>query len=492
MPSSIRTSYAPRRCDRSAPPLLNPHPTSNVHVGGAAVVQKSILEPRKGERLDAAALASMNEPALLRDVSDWAPAQRRWSWTDVRRLLAGTVLADVAHIADHHYLVPDARAALDPWVRYHEPHVRRDINAGAVIDELSAAAELMNNRSRACAGNRECDSDADRRAWWRSARRRTVHFSRVPEALRAALEPQAALYATEADRANGQQFTWLSSPGVRTHTHFDSDRNTFVQLLGSKRFVLWPPNQTARLCPFPRLHPLWHKSRVAFEAPDLAACGSYAGSSALVAEVRAGDVLYVPPFWWHTVETLSPSLSLSTISRWPELYENLNGIYGYDYLWDDLHHYEAKAYALRAFVAKLMQTAEAPRLVSDLVASYTGLEALARPKWHDLAIFRRRRRRGGRGGRDGRGDDWPAPAAAEGLGASENGAASGASEEVVDGEGASRGPVERRSGRTKAAACALDERGTPLCNWCLGRLQVRASLRRAPGRRLLLTSSGLS
>ena len=28
-------------------------------------------------------------------------------------------------------------------------------------------------------------------------------------------------------------------------------------------------------------------------------------------ELHAGDVLYVPPYTWHAVETLTPSLSLS-------------------------------------------------------------------------------------------------------------------------------------------------------------------------------------
>ena len=31
-------------------------------------------------------------------------------------------------------------------------------------------------------------------------------------------------------------------------------------------------------------------------------------------ELHAGDVLYVPPYTWHAVETLTPSLSLSVRS----------------------------------------------------------------------------------------------------------------------------------------------------------------------------------
>ena len=78
---------------------------------------------------------------------------------------------------------------------------------------------------------------------------------------------------------------------------------------------------------FPRLHPLWHKSRLDFERPDAAPpCTAYGTSEALTVEVGPGDVLYVPPLWWHTVETLSPSASLSTLSRYHTLYNRMQGL----------------------------------------------------------------------------------------------------------------------------------------------------------------------
>ena len=61
----------------------------------------------------------------------------------------------------------------------------------------------------------------------------------MPQSLAADLEPQARLYASEEDAEGRMQYLWVSTPGARTHTHFDSDHNLFVQLLGAKRFVLW-------------------------------------------------------------------------------------------------------------------------------------------------------------------------------------------------------------------------------------------------------------
>ena len=249
----------------------------------------------------------------------------------------GDTLDNVIHTTQYHYIVPDARAALDPLVRYHVPQrVLHNVSAVALLSEMAALEEMA-----------QPDDDAAdplaRRRFWREQGHRTVHFGGVPDALKEALESEdesenSQLYASDDDEKRARQFMWLSSPSVRTHTHFDSDRNSFVQLLGTKRFFLWHPRQTPLLCPFPRLHPLWHKSRADFEAPDLTIipCANYSSSEALTVDVGPGDVLYIPPFYWHTVETLTPSLSLSTISRWPALYEHLNAIYRYDYLWDEL------------------------------------------------------------------------------------------------------------------------------------------------------------
>ena len=96
---------------------------------------------------------------------------------------------------------------------------------------------------------------------------------------------------------------------------------------------------------FPRLHPLWHKSRLDFERPEAAPpCTAYGTSEALTVEVGPGDVLYVPPLWWHTVETLSPSASLSTLSRYHALYNRMQGLYRMTYHFDKLAHYEARPY----------------------------------------------------------------------------------------------------------------------------------------------------
>ena len=311
-------------------------------------------------RIDAPALFAAGQPALLA-AGTWRPALE-WTWPRVRDLLAEHVFDGTIRTRDHRYMPTDANAALAPLLGSDDAPplpraARRDnVTAALLLDELAAAASECGDgddratetpevrrarrlvwRASSSASAHDEGGHDDGGSFFRAGSAHAIHFDSIPPALRSALQPHAgALYTSGFDAGEALQYMWLSSPGLRTHTHFDSDANVFVQLLGRKRFVLWAPNQTSRLCPYPRLHPLWHKSRVDFEtagplhahSPALpTACSNYSASEALAVDVLPGDVLYLPPFWWHTVETLTPSLSLSTLSRWPQLYNHVNAIY---------------------------------------------------------------------------------------------------------------------------------------------------------------------
>jgi len=107
------------------------------------------------------------------------------------------------------------------------------------------------------------------------------------------------------------------------------------------------------------MHPLWHKSRADFEAPDtdLAPCANYTKSEALVVTVAPGDLLYVPPFWWHTVETLTPSLSITSWSAYRAMHWHIGaGVYKMTHFFDDLFWYDARVYSLRIYLALLLRS----------------------------------------------------------------------------------------------------------------------------------------
>ncbi len=99
-------------------------------------------------------------------------------------------------------------------------------------------------------------------------------------------------------------YVWLGATNLTAQTHYDSVHNFYVQLLGSKRFVLSPPSDSASF----HLHPLEHaydrQSQVDYAAPpqvQAALWPHFGTATGWVADLDKGDVLYVPPFWFHRV-----------------------------------------------------------------------------------------------------------------------------------------------------------------------------------------------
>ena len=162
------------------------------------------------------------------------------------------------------------------------------------------------------------------------------YFGEVPDRLKEDMRNNRFLYLTDKDYKAGKQFIWVSSAGMITHAHFDQDYNFFVQISGLKRFTLWPPAQHELLYIYPRVHPMWHKSRVNLREIDPQQFPLFLKSQALQVTVGPGDVLYVPPYTWHYVETLTPSVSLSTWSHDYQLYDHMRSVYKYDHKFDEL------------------------------------------------------------------------------------------------------------------------------------------------------------
>lgn len=95
-----------------------------------------------------------------------------------------------------------------------------------------------------------------------------------------------------------------------TPLHYDPHHNLLAQVVGVKYVRLYPPSAT------PQLHPYQHglttnSSQVDVDAPDHQ---KYLGFRALPfvdCLLRPGQMLYIPPKWWHYVRALSTSFSVS-------------------------------------------------------------------------------------------------------------------------------------------------------------------------------------
>jgi len=117
------------------------------------------------------------------------------------------------------------------------------------------------------------------------------------------------------------------------------------------------PADGDNLYPFPRIHPLWHKSQADFDQPDMSTFGRYTASNVQAYEVvlEEGDILYIPPYYWHHVEALTPSVSLSPWSRLEVQYQAMNNIYKRKHSFDQMGSPERTRSVLRLFIDMLVE-----------------------------------------------------------------------------------------------------------------------------------------
>lgn len=95
----------------------------------------------------------------------------------------------------------------------------------------------------------------------------------------------------------------IGPQGSITPTHYDEQQNFFGQLKGQKRFLLFSPEQYECLYPHPFWHPHDRQSQVDLEKPDLDKFPNFKRLHGYEAIVDPGDVLYLPMYWWHQVES---------------------------------------------------------------------------------------------------------------------------------------------------------------------------------------------
>lgn len=144
-------------------------------------------------------------------------------------------------------------------------------------------------------GDEEC-------LWRRREGRESVH-----SALGALLEdvalpcviPQARLWTV---------WPWFSGRGVRTWLHYDNNgcHNLNAQITGRKRCVLYPPDELRRLHPYllGAGNPAHNCSAIDVDAPQPTHAAALAAARVFRAEVEAGDLLFIPAWWFHSFEHL--------------------------------------------------------------------------------------------------------------------------------------------------------------------------------------------
>lgn len=149
---------------------------------------------------------------------------------------------------------------------------------------------------------------------------RNVHIEKFLPELNADLQPPPEYFqpnwltgplARPLDsRLHGGRFElYIGGKGGRFPVlHFDTwyIYTLLSQIYGVKQYTLFAPDQTAFLYAQGNRSAIQNLDHV-----DLQKFPLYAQATPLRLELHAGEILFVPPGWWHTTKILTPSITVS-------------------------------------------------------------------------------------------------------------------------------------------------------------------------------------
>lgn len=130
-----------------------------------------------------------------------------------------------------------------------------------------------------------------------------------PEAARD-LRPVPYLSRTLCALSGNTELLWIGSRGNASGLHFDELNNFNVQVVGRKRWVIFPRAQQPLLY-VPSTLRRSHFSPIDYEAPDYERFPKYREATPIEFDVEPGEVLFLPGGWVHHVRTLEFSINVN-------------------------------------------------------------------------------------------------------------------------------------------------------------------------------------
>lgn len=104
---------------------------------------------------------------------------------------------------------------------------------------------------------------------------------------------------------------WISPRGAVSPLHFDCHDSFLIQMRGTKRMLLWSPDQLHRIYPYRNWHILRRRGKVDPVKPDFKKYPKFAKAHAMEVVLQPGDVLFFPGYWAHYTESSSFSVSIT-------------------------------------------------------------------------------------------------------------------------------------------------------------------------------------
>lgn len=103
---------------------------------------------------------------------------------------------------------------------------------------------------------------------------------------------------------------WFGPKGTISPLHTDPKHNLLAQVVGIKQVVLFSPDDDQYLYPH-KVQMLNNTSQVDLDNVDLINFPLFSKANRYSCTLRSGDILYIPPKWWHHVTSKTISFSVS-------------------------------------------------------------------------------------------------------------------------------------------------------------------------------------
>lgn len=133
-------------------------------------------------------------------------------------------------------------------------------------------------------------------------------FNHIPELKQDIIVPE---YCCFSDNDKGTDImSWFGPKGTLSPLHYDAKKNLLAQVVGDKHMFLFPPKDSEYLYPYDD-ELLHNTAQVDPRNPDFEKFPKYKEVKPYYCTLSAGQMLYIPPKWWHCVESLSVSFSVS-------------------------------------------------------------------------------------------------------------------------------------------------------------------------------------
>lgn len=132
-------------------------------------------------------------------------------------------------------------------------------------------------------------------------------FNQIPELQKDILIPD---YCYLGNNDDVDINAWFGPKGTVSPLHYDPKHNFLAQVLGQKYIRIYPFSETENLYPHDTTL-LKNTSQVDMENPDLSQFPRFKDANYVECVLRSGEMLYIPPKFWHFVKSLSVSFSVS-------------------------------------------------------------------------------------------------------------------------------------------------------------------------------------